>query len=87
MVLKLMELLRHRLDDLLKLLELLRDELHQLLKLLKYLLLLQLEIVHLLKLLRHELERLLRHLLLPGRDAKSLRAVLPRSESLRVADR
>jgi hypothetical protein len=75
LLLKLMELLRHKLDDVLKLLELLRDELNQLLKLLKYLLLLRLEILQLLKLLRHQLERLLRHLLLPRGYAKSLRAV------------
>ena len=81
-LLKLLELLRHRLNDVLKLVELLRDDLKQLLKLLKHLLLLQLEILHLLKLLRQELERLLRHLLLPRGYAKSLRAVRRRCPEL-----
>ena len=72
---------------LVKLLELLRNNLKQLLKLLKDLLLLLLEIVDLLELLRHELEQLLRHLLLPRGYAKSLRAVRRSSPSLWVADR
>jgi hypothetical protein len=83
LLLKLMELLWHKLDDVLKLLDLLRDDLKQLLKLLKHLLLLQLELLK----LRHELERLLRHLLLPRGYAKSLCAIWRRSRSLRVADR
>ena len=82
LLLKLLDLLRHKLNDVLKLVELLRNDLKQLLKLLKHLLLLQLEILHLLKLLRHELERLLRHLLLPGGYTKSLRAVRRRSPDL-----
>jgi len=82
LLLKLLKLLRHKLNDVLKLVELLRNDLKQLLKLLKHLLLLQLEILHLLKLLRHELERLLRYLLLPGGYAKSLRAVRRRSPEL-----
>jgi len=80
-LLELLELLRHRLNDVLKLVELLRDDLKQLLKLLKQLLL-QLEILHRLKLLWHELERLLRHLLLPRGYAKSLRAVRRRCPEL-----
>ncbi|HKE95694.1 MAG TPA: hypothetical protein VKB34_15370 [Povalibacter sp.] len=87
LLLKLLELLRHKLNDVLKLMELLRDDLKQLLKLLKHLVLLQLEILHLLKLLRHELERLLRDLLLPWGYAISLRAVRRRPPELRVADR
>ena len=83
LLLKLLKLLRHKLNDVLKLVELLRNDLKQLLKLLKYLLLLQLEILHLLKLLWHEMERLLRHLLLlPGGYAKSLRAVRRRPPEL-----
>jgi hypothetical protein len=83
LLLKLVELLRHQLDEVLKLLELLRDDLKQLLNLLQGLLLLQLEILHLLKLLRQELERLLRHLLLlPWGYAKSLRAIRRRSPGL-----
>ena len=79
---ELLELLRHKLHDVLKLLDLLRDDLKQLLKLLQHLLLLQLEILNLLKLLRHELQRLVRHLLLPRGYAKSLRAIRHRSRRL-----
>jgi hypothetical protein len=87
LLLKLLNLLRHELDDLLKLMELLRDDLQQLLKLLKHLQLLLLEIVQLLELLRHELERLLRHLLLPWGRADSQRPEGRQSpSSLRVAD-
>jgi len=82
LLLKLLELLRHKLHDVLKLLDLLRDDLKQLLKLLQHLLLLQLEILNLLKLLRHELQRLVRHLLLPRGYAKSLRAIRHRSRRL-----
>jgi hypothetical protein len=88
LLLKLLDLLRHELEDVLKLMELLRDDLEQLLKLLKHLQLLQLERVQLLKLLRQDLEQLLGHLLLPRGRADSWRAVRHRSPSrLRVADR
>ena len=88
LLLKLLNLLRHELEDVLKLMELLRNYLEQLLKLLKHLQLLQLEIVQLLQLLRHDLQQLLGHLLLPRRHADSWRAVRRRSpSSLRVADR
>ena len=58
LLLKLVDLLRHDLDQLLQLLELRRDGLQDLLHLLKLLLLQVLEVLKLLQLLRHDLQDL-----------------------------